>query len=205
MSSLKTFTEPKGKQKQLRFYIDVTAFQQRFGSGKYLTAIGEVHAAIKAIGAIRGKNSDGTKQQVVKFFPVSESKNADIFLTIGPVDGVGDMDVRVEDIVGATKFQHHEGTGKPYAQIVMDEEQDWGIGERLPWLKRLFSREKISLKRWVIHEWLHAVGVPHTNPGHFRSLMDEGNWTDNDPTIPEYDEAALCRVHGFSHPFEKYL
>lgn len=203
MSKLSTFTTPKGEQKQLRYYIDGVAFLDRFGKD-YLQAIGEVSAAINAIARIKGTNKRGVEECVVKFFPVPQSQDADIFITMGIVDEVGDQDVYVEDIVGTTLFRTHDGTKKPYAQIVMDEAQSWGLG-KIPWWRRIFGKNGPRLQRWVIHEWLHAVGVGHTHPGGFRSLMDEENWTDQSPVIPEYDEAALCLAHGFSHPFQRNL
>lgn len=206
MSRPNPFITPKGEQKQLRFYIDTSAFLQQFGAKKYLAAISAVQDAVKAVGRLQGVNSKGETQNAIKFFPCAVSSDADIFITIGLLDGVGDMDVHEEDIVGATRFQKHLGTEKPYAQIVMDEAQTWGFGPE-PWWKMFvpWLKDNPSLQRWAAHELLHAVGVGHTHPGRFRSIMDEENWMDNDPAIPVYDEAALCLEHGFEHHFIKSL
>lgn len=197
MSKIKPnlFTTPKGQQKSLRFYVDSVAFPADH--------IGAVNAAFKAVARLQGINSSGNMQTVVKFFPCALSTDADIFITLGRLDDVGDLDVHEEDIAGVTVFRHHEARGKPYAQIVMDEAQTWRVAP-LRWWQKLFSPGS-NLQRWVTHEILHALGVGHTHPGRFRSLMDEENWMDNDPSIPVYDEAALCLEHGFDHRFIKSL
>jgi hypothetical protein len=68
-----------------------------------------------------------------------------------------------------------------------------------------FRKYQPRLCRWVIHEAFHGIGLGHTRPGNFESLLDEDNAASNSIEIPKYDEAAVCHVHGFDHPWRKFL